>query len=250
MKNWFCTQTKSKLEHMVDSNLKRLGYETYCPRILVDRRRGISKETEILFPNYIFVRLSPGEDNFRPVMKCHGVVAMVRFGLWFATIPDSLIDEMKEKENQDGFHILPKIDYEVGDEVRIKTGLFQGYSAIVSAKKQERIVIFLDVANQRNVLSAMGKHAAMSKPKHTAEKEEFAQQLIQNLTADKPKSRSQVVRDFLRHHPQLDSEKSYRNIYERWAPEILKRYNSGQGATTLNNYRLELEHAEVEPLNP
>jgi transcriptional antiterminator RfaH len=150
MKQWFCVQTKVKSELPVSVSLKVQGYETYCPQVWVDKRRAIVRVTECMFPRYAFVRLAPGEDNFRPVLKAPGVVSMVRFGLWPAVVPDCVIDDLRQHEDAQGIHSIPKRDYAPGDEVRVKSGPFEGYEAIVQAKKFDRIIVLFNImGNER-----------------------------------------------------------------------------------------------------
>jgi len=145
MKNWYCVQTKIKSEIPVSVSLRVQGFETYCPLVWVDRRRSVAKETECMFPRYAFVRLAPGEDNFRPVLKAPGVVAMVRAGLWPAVVHDSVIEMLRKQEDSLGIHTIPKRDYSPGDPVRIKSGPFEGYEAIVQAKKFDRIIVLFNI---------------------------------------------------------------------------------------------------------
>jgi transcriptional antiterminator RfaH len=101
--------------------------------------------TEPMFPRYGFVHLAPGQDNFRPVLKAPGVVGMVRAGLWPRVVEDSVIELLKRHEDALGFHSIQKRDYEEGDSVRIKSGVFEGYQAIVQAKKFDRIIVLFDL---------------------------------------------------------------------------------------------------------
>lgn len=145
MKQWYCCQTKLKAELPVSISLNIQGYETYCPQVWVDRRRAIARVTECMFPRYTFVRLAPGEDNFRPVLKAPGVVSMVRFGLWPAIVPDRVIDLLKQHEDESGIHTIQKRDYAEGDRVRIKSGKLEGFEAIVQAGKFDRIIVLLQI---------------------------------------------------------------------------------------------------------
>lgn len=71
---------------------------------------------------------------------------MVRFGLWPATVPETLIAELKRQENEQGIHDIHQHDYLLGDKVRIQGGVFNDYLAIVRAKRRDRIIVLLDVA--------------------------------------------------------------------------------------------------------
>jgi len=145
---WYCIQTQARSEAKAAHNLRQQGYEVYDPRVKVDRRRAVAKEVEPLFPNYIFPNLVVGRDDFHPIIRTPGVVSFVRFGLWLATVPDSIILDLKRHENEQGIHSIPKHDYAPGDAIKIRSGVFQGYEAIVQAKKHDRIIVFFDLATQ------------------------------------------------------------------------------------------------------
>lgn len=149
---WYVITTKCRAEVATARNLAQVGYEVYCPLARVDKRKNLAKEVECLFPRYIFCQLIPGRDDFHPIMRTTGVVSFVRFGLWPATIPDALVDEIRRHEDGQGIHKIAKFDYAVGDEVKIRSGLFQGYEAVIKARKRDRIIVLLDMASQETRL--------------------------------------------------------------------------------------------------
>jgi transcriptional antiterminator RfaH len=99
-----------------------------------------------MFPSYGFLNLHAGIDDFHPVKSTIGVVNIVRFGLWLAVIPDKIITDLK------AYDADIKTDYAPGDAVRIRTGMLQGregyVKTILSAKRDRRIIILMDLAGQ------------------------------------------------------------------------------------------------------
>lgn len=146
--SWYVCRTKTNSELVAKLHLENQGYTVYCPMSLVDKRTGKQKDIEPLFCGYVFVQLQPGRDNFHPIKSTRGILAMVRFGLWPATVPEELIAEMKRHENRQGIHEIPQHDYEPGNVVRIRGGLFDDYKAIVQAKRKDRIIVLIDIASQ------------------------------------------------------------------------------------------------------
>src|SRR5215510_2239112 len=94
---WFCARTKPKHEHIAAANLNRnLGLEVFNPRLRVERatRRGVVRTIESLFPCYIFVNCPEGiSDEIRYVT---GISSLVHFGLRIPTVPESVIEELRE----------------------------------------------------------------------------------------------------------------------------------------------------------
>ncbi len=145
---WYLCRTKSKGEGVAQINLERQHYTTYLPVCLADKRTGTKSDIVCLFPAYIFVKLIPGQDDFGPIRSTKGIRALVRFSLWPIEIPDSLIDSLRARENAQGIHSIPKFDYEKNDVVSIRGGVFDGYTAIIHAKKADRITVLLNMINR------------------------------------------------------------------------------------------------------
>ena len=64
------------------AQLERQGYGVFHPRLHVEQlRRGRPVVVEqALFPDYLFIRLQAGVDNFGPVRSTRGVAQLVGFG--------------------------------------------------------------------------------------------------------------------------------------------------------------------------
>ena len=148
MKAWYLIHSKPRQEQVAREQLERQGYQTYLPMAYVfRRRRGRSvKVIAPMFPRYLFINLSDKTDDWRPIRSTIGVANLVRFGVEAARVPDDLIDSLKAREDETGIQVLPVKSFSVGDKVRVKEGIFEGYDAIIHARTpKERVVLLMKV---------------------------------------------------------------------------------------------------------
>jgi transcriptional antiterminator RfaH len=104
---------------------------------------------EPLFPGYGFIWLIEGIHDFAPLRHTKGMTGLVRLGGRPARVDNSLIDELRSRENADGVHTIYKLHYLPGDEVRIKSGPFKFYTAVVTAASgAERVRLLFENASR------------------------------------------------------------------------------------------------------
>lgn len=157
-------QSKPQQELIAVENLQRQGFRTYLPKISQRRQKKGKTIRQIgpMFPRYLFIYLSNQTDDWGPIRSTIGVSSLIRFGLIPAKVPDSLIQNLITRENEEG--LQPEIDKELieGDLVRIAEGPFEGYEAIYNTKlADERVVILLNISEQ---------HARLEISEHAIEK--------------------------------------------------------------------------------
>ncbi len=151
MKSWYLIHTKPRQELLAEENLERQGYETYLPMAEVRRkRRGRTvRVIDPMFPRYLFIHLSDETDDWRPIRSTLGVAALVKFGEEPARIPDQLIDVLRNRETDSGYHKLEPKAVTKGTPVRIAEGPFEGFEGIYQCRSgKERVVLLLKVAQQ------------------------------------------------------------------------------------------------------
>jgi transcriptional antiterminator RfaH len=144
---WYCARTKPKHEHIAAAGLaRRLGLEVFHPRMRSERatRRGVVRIVEPLFPCYVFVRCAAA-DGLDEVRYMSGVSGLVQFGQRVATVPDHVIDELRQCfESGNPMWVEDRMC--AGAEVTVAEGSFLGSQGIVvrvlSAK--QRVQILLD----------------------------------------------------------------------------------------------------------
>ena len=83
----------------------RQGFETYLPRYLKRRRHARRTETVAapLYPCYLFVTFDPAVQRWRSIHSTIGVTRQLRNGDVLATIESTIIDRLKDRENDQGF---------------------------------------------------------------------------------------------------------------------------------------------------
>ena len=150
---WFCVRCQTKREHIAASHLREIeGIEVFCPRLRYRKatRRGKIWWVEPMFPGYVLAKFNISEME-RAVTFCQGVRGLVRFGAGIPAVPASFVEAMKREildrngaEESELITLSPTL--EVGDEVEVAHGPFQGMHGIVVAvpSATERVKILLE----------------------------------------------------------------------------------------------------------
>lgn len=147
-KHWYCLRTRPKTERVTSQLLRtEVGVEVFCPFIRFERARRTGRiwVAEAMFPCYIFARFSHLLQH-RHIRATRGVVKAVGFGDLPSIVPDSIIEELRTGvEDQETITIEPPIN--VGEEVNVVSGPFQGIRAVVSRvmPAKERVALLLEV---------------------------------------------------------------------------------------------------------
>ena len=150
-RSWHLLLTKPRGEEEAVSNLMDQEYEVYLPRISVKKLlRGRYKQvTEAMFPRYLFINLAAGVDSWGPIRSTPGVSGLVRFRMGHATAPDSLIEALRQREDESG--LIPQQPHSLskGDNVCIVDGPFKNIEAIFHAVSgEERVILLMYIAGK------------------------------------------------------------------------------------------------------
>jgi len=158
---WYCARTQPKHEHIAAASLiRQLGLEVFHPRMRLERatRRGAVRVIEPLFPCYIFVRCAIGE-QLNDIRYVRGISSMVHFGLRIPSVPDDVIDELRQcfeagEPMPIEDRILP------GAEVTVVEGAFLGSSGVVLRvlPAKQRVQILLEFLG-RSTLAEVDHHS-------------------------------------------------------------------------------------------
>jgi transcriptional antiterminator RfaH len=150
---WYCVRCQTKREHIAAGHLRELeGVEVFCPRLRYRKatRRGKIWWVEPMFPGYLLARFNI-EEMERAVTFCHGVRGLVSFGKEFPPVPSSFVEAIKKEINdregaEEGEIITLSPTIEIGDEVEIANGPFQGMQGTVVSvpNATERVKILLE----------------------------------------------------------------------------------------------------------
>jgi transcriptional antiterminator RfaH len=168
---WFCVRSKPKCEHIAAKHLEESAIEVFLPRIRFQRltRRGKVWFTEALFPGYFFARFDWAR-SFRNVCATSGVTTIVHFGDNWPRIPNEAVEELRRLfGNQSLRQLTP--EFNVGDEVKIAAGPFQGLLAVVNQvlPAPERVRVLLDfLGRQTSVEVQVGSILPVAEPRALA----------------------------------------------------------------------------------
>ena len=150
-RSWYLVLTKPQSEFKAQENLLRQHYETYLPLVQSLRRRNGKNvtRTEAFFPRYLFISLNKETDNWLPIRSTIGVANIVRFGGMPAVVPDNMIANLKDNEDECGRQISEKKELKQGDKVGIIDGPFEGHKAIYQKMKSiDRVSVLLDIVGK------------------------------------------------------------------------------------------------------
>jgi transcription antitermination factor NusG len=113
MGQWVCAYTKPFAEQWASDNARDMGFLTYTPVFLDERRRA-----KVLFPRYIFVLI---DQTWRALKSTYGIVKLVMEGDHPRPVPHRVIDDLRKGEGPDGFFKTPE-RFHRGDDVLVVSG--------------------------------------------------------------------------------------------------------------------------------
>jgi transcriptional antiterminator RfaH len=150
---WYLIHTKPTREAVAETNLRRQGYQVYCPRLRRQARiRGRWVERVVaLFPRYLFLRLAVGHQAIGPIRSTVGVANIVRFGSDYTIVPDAVVESLRERADAEtGLHCLHSaVIFERGSNVRVVAGVFEGLEGVFQRESgEERVVVLLELLGQ------------------------------------------------------------------------------------------------------
>ncbi len=145
---WIAVCTQPNRENLAIDNLRRQGYETYCPMFVKRRCHARKVETvkRPLFPGYVFVSLDQLVQGVRSIHSTFGVRHMVRFGDAPARLPERFIEELRARE-VDGIIPMPSPEqiFPPGSAAMIRDGVFKDLIVtVLSCQVRDRVVVLLD----------------------------------------------------------------------------------------------------------
>lgn len=145
-KAWYLVQCKPRQDSRAEEHLQRQGFTCYRPKLTheVLHRGKVQHVDSSLFPGYVFLRLSHDED-WGPLRSTRGVSRIVRFGAHAAVIPDHLLQELKNHEQ----NFKPAKPLARGDRIRITEGPFADIEAIfLTMDGDQRVVLLMHLLHR------------------------------------------------------------------------------------------------------
>lgn len=147
---WFLLQLKPNSHARAILNLGRQGVATFMP-CQISQACGASEPVKTpLFPGYLFASFRPETISFKTVNSTYGVSRLVTFGTYVSNgLPPKLIEGLKARCDENGI-LKPARDLQINDTVRITSGPFAEFIAIVEdLQTEDRVRVLFDLMGQR-----------------------------------------------------------------------------------------------------
>ncbi len=146
-KQWFLVLCKSKQEARASLNFYNQLIEYYFPTVgvikIVRGRKQI--KTEALFPGYLFVHLDILSGLASKVNYTTGVYGFVKFSGKPQNVPDELLTELKELNND-----VIDTNLKSGDRVVFSGGQYKDINAIfLEAESEKRSILLIELLTQQ-----------------------------------------------------------------------------------------------------
>jgi len=154
-KNWYLVYTKPRQEQTARENLERQNYSVFLPQIW-NKPKARPRQAVPMFPRYLFIHLDQTTDNWGPIRSTIGVISVVRFGMRPVAVPEAVLREIQDRQDQAGIVEYIGHEFGKGQRIRVKEGAFQGVEGLFLAKSGgERVAVLLEILGQksRTVLS-------------------------------------------------------------------------------------------------
>ena len=137
---WYAVYTYPRHEKVVTEQLQSQSVEAFLPTFVIESRwkdRRVRIKTPV-FPGYVFTRIKLAERS--KVFNIPGVLRILSFNGVPAPIDDSEIDAVKLCLERGGI-LKPHPFIEVGERVRVRSGMLEGLEGLVTRCKNDRILI-------------------------------------------------------------------------------------------------------------
>jgi transcription antitermination factor NusG len=145
---WYAVYTYPRHEKAVREQLESKSIEAFLPTFASEshwKDRRVRIQTP-LFPGYVFTRIDLSERS--KVFAVSGVIRMVSFNGTPAPIDDTEIQAVRLCLEQ-GVAVQPYPFLEVGDRVRVRSGVLKGLEGLISrCKNERRLIIPISLINQ------------------------------------------------------------------------------------------------------
>jgi len=149
--NWFVAQLKPNGLAKALEHLKRQKITTFSPTLMTTMAKSPrpKESREPLFPGYIFLQFDRSHAKSIAINSTRGVSRLISLDPRHpSTIAPQYIAELKERCDETGL-LLPPVDLQVGERVRILTGPFaQTLTTIENLPAQDRVGVLFDIMGQ------------------------------------------------------------------------------------------------------
>jgi len=141
--SWYVVHTQRHKERAAQVSIEQDGLLTYLPLLRQWPRPAVGAEVGPMFPSYVFVRAAA--TDFHRIDHTAGVHGLVTFGGEPATLDDSVVMFLREREGPDGTIVSEPLP--AGCAVRIMDGPLRGMAAILERRlsSKQRVLVLLEI---------------------------------------------------------------------------------------------------------
>ena len=153
MSTWYAVMCKPRREALAEANLLNQGYRAYLPRLITQCRRNgrwVDK-VEPLFPRYLFLAAGNERQGLAPVRSTPGVSHLVRFGEQPATIPDTVVESLRARQDPVSGACARRNPFKPGTPVEFRAGPFTGLEGVFDVEAgEDRVFVLLEFLGKQN----------------------------------------------------------------------------------------------------
>jgi transcriptional antiterminator NusG len=123
-------KVKVSIEKIVENRgLQHLIYDVRVPvETVIEKNGDKEKEVELkVFPGYVLVKMTMTDESWHAVRNIRGVTGFVGPGSRPTPLTDSEVAALDIEEKR------VQLSFDIGDDVNIVAGLFEGYSGVVQS---------------------------------------------------------------------------------------------------------------------
>ena len=151
---WYVAHTYSGYENKVKANLEKivenrglgnLIYDIKVPVETVIERDGDKEKVEEVkvFPSYVFIKMIMTDESWHAVRNITGVTGFVGPGSRPTPLSEQEVLDMNIEE------VKVQLSFNVGDEVDVISGLFEGYNGVVMSISDDLKIVTVLVKRGR-----------------------------------------------------------------------------------------------------
>ena len=151
--SWYVVQTQAHAENKAAAHLLRQNFGVYLPCYQKLRRHARRSEVVAapLFPGYLFVNVDRGVQRWRAIQSTLGVSRLVCNGDEPAAVSSSIVEVLKQREDQQGFVLLgQRARFLEGEKIRVADGAFADcFGLFEGMRDDERVTVLLDLLGRK-----------------------------------------------------------------------------------------------------
>ena len=142
---WHLVLSKPRQERIAAINLERQGFQVFLPMIgrEIFRQGSLERVEEPLFKRYLFVNFDQNTSPWHVIRNTKGVSELIRFGSVMATVPDEVIEALKN-------HDRPTSQiFTQGDILKVTEGPFKDLEVVYQLRDgNQRAIVLIEMLNK------------------------------------------------------------------------------------------------------